>query len=347
MLDLRARDRSRLIELLAREDRELISLLGGRRREALGSAHRLGELSSDCARADAVCIHHRLFPRRLRAPSAPRLLYTEGDGRLLGEGEQRPVVALLGTRRPSDYGVEMAHALSYALTCSGVLVVTLHGDGIPRGIPRAARAGAEQAGHGAVLLSGNGLEATWTVDARRPAARSRAGSCLAGELPPGCRGRRWGGLAAERTVVQLSDLVLVVEGESAHELFAVELAAASGTRIAAVPGRVTAALARGPLELLAGGAALVRCAEDVLELLERPASRTTPPAGDGALPLRLARVLHRVGSGQETPEQLLSGADRAQVLLALAQLELMGRVRRTPDGRYLATANGGRFVGRP
>jgi DNA processing protein len=341
VLDLRARDRSHLIELLAREDQELIGLLGGRRREALGRAHRRGQLTSDCAQATAVCIHHRLFPRRLRAPSAPRLLYTDGDDVLLLEGEHGPAVALLGTRRPSDYGVEMAQALSYALTCSGVLVVTLHGDGIAR----AARAGAEQARRGAVLLSGNGLEATRTVDARGPAARALPGSCLAGELPPGCRGRRWGRLAAERTVVQLSDLVLVVEAESAHELLGVELAGATGVRIAAVPGRATAALARGPLELLAAGAALVRSADDVLELLGRPESCTTQAAGGGGLPVRLARVLDRVGSGQETPEQLLSGADREQVLLALAQLELMGRVRRTPDGRYLATAGGGRFAG--
>ncbi len=331
MLDLRARDRSQLIELLGRADEELIELLGGRRREELRRAHREGRLTNEGTRASAVCVHHRAYPGRLRASSAPRLLYTGGSAGLLEDSDNRPTVALLGTSRPSDYGVEIARSLARALAGAGVLVVVPDQDGIAR----AARTGAEQGGCGVLLLTGDGLHPTQTAGA--VATRGRPSGCLAGELPPGVRGRRWGRLAAERTVVHLSDVVLVVESDSPREPFAVELAHASGVRIAAVPGRATAALARGPLELLATGAALIRSAEDVMELLGRPRTRTTQAAGDGELPAALARVLHLVGSGQETPEQLLSGSDHGRILLALAQLELMGRVRRTPDGRYLAT----------
>ena len=163
--------------------------------------------------------------------------------------------------------------------------------------------------------------------------------CLAAELPPGIRGRRWGRLAAERTVADLSDLVLVVESESAHELFAVELARARRVRIAAVPGRATSPLSRGPLELLAGGAALVRCAEDVMALLGLADGPHPPMTGGGGLPARLARLLDRVGSGQETLDQLLTDGTRPDaVLVALAELELMGLIRRTRDGRYVASA---------
>lgn len=334
VLDLRARDRSQLIGLLAREDLELIGLLGGRRRQELGRAHRQGRLTAGCGRTSAVCVHDRLYPRRLRAPAAPRLLYTEGDGRLLWESDQRPAVALLGTTRPSDYGAEMARSLANALACGGVLVVVRN----QAGIARAAQKGAEQAGCGAVVLSADGLRPPGAADARTLPPPQRSRSCLAGELPPGCGGRRWGALAAERTVVHLSDLVVVVESESVQELFAVELARASGVRVAAVPGRATAPLARGPLELLAGGAPLVRCAEDVIALLGLPA-RLAPRASSGAgLPLRLARLLDRIGSGQETPEQLLAGSHRERTLVELAELELMGRVHRTRDGRYLTRA---------
>ena len=334
MLDLRARDRSQLVELLAREDRELIGLLGGRRREELARAHSRGRLTSGCAQASAVCVHDRLYPRRLRAPGAPRLLYTEGDGGLLWESDRRPAVALIGTTHPSDYGVEMARSLANALACNGVLVVVAH----QGGIARAAREGAEQAGAGAVLLSSDGLEPPGAVDARAFAAPQRLRSCLTGELPPGCSGRRWGRLAAERTVVHLSDLVVVVESESAHELFAIELARASGVRIGAVPGRATATLARGPLELLAGGEALVRSAQDVITLLGIPRQPLSPDSDDTRLPAGLLRLLERIGSGQETPEQLLAGAHRGRVMVELAELELMGRIRRTRDGRYLTTA---------
>ena len=335
MLDLRARDRSQLIELLGREEDELIASLGGRRREELRRAHRDGTLTNAGARASAVCVHHRSFPRRLRAPGAPRLLYTDGDAGLLRETDNRPTVALLGTSRPSDYGVEMARSLASDLARNGVLIVAPHSDGLAW----AARAGVEQAGSGAVLISGDGLNLSRTPDAGATAAPVLRRGCVAAELPPGIRGRRWARLAAERTVAHLGDLVVVVESESAHELFAVELARAIGVRIAAVPGRATSPLARGPLELLAGGAALVCCSEDVTTLLGLPDGPHPPMTGGTGLPARLARLLDRVGSGEETLDQLLTDGTRPDaVLVALAELELVGLIRRTRNGRYVAAA---------
>ena len=334
MLDLRARDRSRLIGLLAREDLELIELLGGRRREQLRRAHHDGRLTSAGGRASAICVHDRSYPRRLRVPSAPRLLYTEGDGGLLPGSDERPTVALLGTSRPSDYGLEMARSLASTLAGSGVLVVLPHREGIAR----AARQGAERAGRGAIVLSGDGLHPTRTADRVTLAAPTSSRDCLAAELPPGARGRRWGRLAAERTVVHLSDVVLVVESESARQLLAVELARESGSRLAAVPGRATSPLSRGPLELLMEGAALVRSAQDVLALLGLP-DVPRPQVPDGAgLPAHLTRVLDRVGSGQETLDQLLDGTRTADILVGIAELELMGLLRRTREGLYVVSA---------
>ncbi len=333
MLDLRARDRWKLVELLTREDLELIELLGGRRKQELRRAHERGALTAGRTDAPALCLHDPGFPRRLRTPGSPRLLYTDGDATLLSGDDDQPAVAVLGTSRPSDYGVEMAYSLAHALASTGVVVVTLAADGIAA----AARAGAERAGRGPLLFSGHGLAGGAAATAPRPGGHARAGSCVAGELPPGSSGRRWGRLAAERTVAALSGLVLVVEAERIEELFAVELARATKGRIGAVPGRATARLARGPLELLRAGASLVRSADDVLELFGRPAA-PSPPSGLERLPRRLSRVLDRVGSGLETPEQLLSRGDRGETLLALAELELIGCVRRTRDGRYVASA---------
>ena len=337
MLDLRCRDRSRLVELLACEDLELIERLGGRRRDELRRAHEPARLVPDRARAPAICVHERAFPRRLRSPDSPRLLYTDGDPTLLGTGTDRPAVAVLGTTRPSAYGAEMARSLAHGLARGGITVVTLLTDGIAR----SARAGVQRAGAGAVVLSASGLEPNRTGAPRGTPQRTHTRGCRAAELPPGCHGRRWGRLAAERIAVRLSDVVLVVETEPGEEPFSVELARTAGGPVAAVPNRATAPLAQGPLRLLRDGATLVRCAEDVLELLGRPSAR--PPAGEARgrpLPRHLTRMLERVASGEETPEQLLSGADRSETLLALAQLELIGRVRRTGDGRYIATADG-------
>ena len=338
MLDLRCRDRPRLLELLACEDLELIERLGGRRRDELRRTHEAGRLVPDRARAPAICVHERGFPRRLRSPDSPRLLYTDGDPSLLRTGTDHPAVAVLGTTRPSAYGAETARSLAHGLSREGVTVVTLLTDGIAR----SARRGVELAGAGAVVLGASGLEPDGTGAPRGAARRTRTGGCHVAELPPGCPGRRWGRLAAERTALGLSDVVVVVETEPGEEPFCVELARGAGSPVAAVPNRATAPLARGPLQLLREGATLVRGAEDVLELLGRPSAR--PPTGEARgrpMPARLTRVLERVASGEETPEQLLSGADRSETLVALAQLELIGRLRRAGDGRYIATADGG------
>ncbi|HTY96745.1 MAG TPA: DNA-processing protein DprA [Solirubrobacteraceae bacterium] len=334
LLDLRCRDRSRLVELLACEDLELIDRLGGRRRDELSRTHSRGLPSPERSPPPAICVHDRHFPRRLRAADGPRLLYTSGDGGLLRTGGERPAVALLGTTRPSPHGAELSASLADGLARSGVVVVTLMTDGIPRWV----RSGVERSGAGAVALTADGLEPEPFPALRGGAPRKRPSSCRAAELPPGCHGRRWGRLAAERTAAALSDLVLVLETEPGRELFGVERARASGVRVAAVPGRPTEPLAQGPLQLLREGASLVRCAEDVLELLGR---RPLQPPTDGVrgrrMPALLTGVLDRVAGGEETPEQLLTGADRDRMLLGLAQLELLGRVRRTHDGRYVAT----------
>ena len=338
MLDLRCRDRSRLLELLACEDLELIERLGGRRKDELRRTHGAGRLFADHARAPAVCVHDGGFPRRLRCADGPRLLYTDGHSDLLLTGTDRPAVAVLGATRPSAHGAETARSLAHGLAREGVTVLTLLTDGIAR----SARQGLEPAGAGGVVLSAGGLEPERAGAPRAAAQRTRSGCCHAAELPPGCPGRRWGRLAAERTALRLSDVVLVVETEPGEELFCVELARAAGSPVGAVPNRATAPLARGPLQLLREGATLVRGAEDVLELLGRPSARApTGQARGRPMPARLARVLERVASGEETPEQLLSGADRSETLVALAQLELVGWLRRAGDGRYIATADGG------
>jgi DNA processing protein len=338
VLDLRARDRWKLLELLAREDLELIELIGGRRKQELRDDYGRGALGQGTRGpglidARALCLHDPDFPRRLGAPGSPRLLYTDGDETLLRGADDQPCVAVVGTTRPSDYGVEMAHSLAYGLSHSGVVVVTVAADGIAA----AARAGSERGGGGSVVLCGDGLGRGRAPRSLPSGRHGRASFCVAGELPPGSSGRRWGRLAAERTVVALSGLVLVVEAEHADEPFAIDLARATEGRLAAVPGRATAPPARGPLELLRAGASLVRSAEDVLELLGLPGA-TASHTGIESLPGRLSRVLDRVGSGLETPEQLLSSGQRDQTLLALAELELIGHVRRTRDGRYIATA---------
>jgi DNA processing protein len=167
--------------------------------------------------------------------------------------------------------------------------------------------------------------------------------CAVSELPSGCSGRRWGAIAAERVLVELCAVLVLVEASDAPgDLGGAAMARAGGRIVAAVPGRVTSPLSAGPHSLLRAGAELVCGAGDVLELLHR-VPRADLPAAPGArgsgLEARLRSVLERVAGGCETADELCRGArDPGEVLLALSELELMGLLLRGDGGRYLPRA---------
>jgi DNA processing protein len=338
-LDYRAGDRPRLRELLALEDEALLQALAGRRREQLSADHRAFDPSTVAAPAgvEAVCRHCGDYPSVLRDDrvSPPLLNVSGGRGRLT-ELTEGPAVAIVGSRRASDYGIEMARNLGRGLAASGVTVTAVLTDGIAA----AALRGAIDARGATIVLLGDGLGISPAARRRVLYRRALAAGCAVSELPHDCRGRRWGAVAAERTVARLARLVVVVEArEQPEDLGIAQDAQALGCRVGAVPGRVTSPLSTGTHGLLAQGASLVRGPQDALDLLDPPqadrearAAQAAGLAGEGLEP-RLARILD---IGRDTPDQLAGAeSDSADVLLALSELELLGLLVRGDGGRYV------------
>jgi DNA processing protein len=340
-LDYCARDRGRLSELLALTDKELLQAVAGRRREELRAryaAFDADEMHHEPA-VQALCRHHRGYPRALRTAGAPHLLHVTGGVGRLGELTAAPVVAIVGSRRASDYGIEAARSLGRGLAASGVTVTGALVDGIAL----AAHAGALEATGRVVAVMGGGLDVPCPARIRPLRQRITGCGCVVSELPCDCHGRRWGQLASERIVVGLAALTIVVEAhDTPEDLAAARTAQALGRTVAAVPGRVSSPLSQGAHTLLMGGANLVRGPADALELLYRIGVSSPAPAPGGgstphsALEPRLEQMLERVASGADTPDRLTSGgADAYEVLLALSELELMGLLRRGDSGRYV------------
>jgi DNA processing protein len=350
VLDCCARDRNRLLEVLALDDDRLLAALGGSRVQELRERHARFPQRGRCnarerrraAGVDAICRHSDGYPPGLAGAGAPHMLEVAGGRERLEALMRAPVVAIVGAKAPSDYGVEVARGLARGLTAAGVSVVACLRDGVGA----AAHAGALEARGGVAVVAG-GLDVG--VPARRRAlyARIEAGGCAISELPLGCRGRRWGALASERIAADLASVTVVVEAaNSAEDLFAARIARAHGRALAAVPGRISSPLSRGPHALLADGARLVRGAEDVLELLAvpRPADTDEPAhpeghtvaAGAPRLDPGLHATLERVRAGADTPEKLArTGGDPWQLLGELSELELMGLLARGDGGRYV------------
>jgi DNA processing protein len=338
-LDFRARDGTRLLELLSLDDDSLLRALAGRRRTELQERHggfRAEEATRDRG-AESVCRHDPRFPRGLSGPTAPHMLHVAGGAGRLSQLAAAPVVAIVGCRRASDYGMEVAKDLARGLSASGVTVAGTMADGIAV----AAHAGALETGAGSLAVMGGGLGVSPPARRRSLFHRVTRHGCAVSELPCDVDGRRWAPRASERIVAGLARLTVVVEATNAErELATARLARGFGRFVAAIPGRVTSMQSSGTNALLMEGAALVRGAQDVLDLLYLDAGQARPAKTSGAswqeLPSRLRRTLAMVGSGCDTPEKLSrEGAHPDDVLLSLSELELMGALARGDGGRYV------------
>jgi DNA processing protein len=343
-LENRASNRARLLELLELEDMELIERVGGERRRELRVRYarfdpRKIHWSTD---VEALCWHHHDYPRALAGKSAPQMLYVAGPAQRLERLSAQPTVAIVGSRRATDYGMEMARSLARGLAASGVTVAASLSDGIAI----AAHAGALEVDGKTLMVMEGGVDVPCAARRRELFERVRQRGCIVAELPCGFGARRnsWCYTARERVVVGIAELTIVVEAdESPIEMLGARIAKTLERRVGAVPGRVTSPVSRGTHALLRDGATLIRGPRDVLELLSRGSVlrrvNDAQQGIDGTVPElepRLLATLEQVGAGCDTPAKLTAGsADAGEVLLALSELEVMGLLGRGDGGRYV------------
>ncbi len=335
----RARQRGRhLPELLALSEEDLLAGLAGARRGALERELERFDAAAErqrVARAGltAVCRHAAGYPARVgHAGDAPAVLHVAGDAGLL---HRTPAIAVVGTRRATPYGLDVARGLARALAVAGVPVVS----GMALGIDAAAHTGALAAPGPTVAVLACGADAAYPASKRALRARIVSAGCVVSEMPPGFAPQRWSFPARNRLIAALAELTVVVEGaERSGSLITADLAAQLGRAVGAVPGPVTSSRSAGANALLRDGAHVVRDAQDVLDLLAHQGWRPppAPPASTPEVPDDLRAVLRALDRGPRAPASLAErgpgGLEAATA--ALARLELLGLARRLTDGRY-------------
>jgi DNA processing protein len=343
-----ARHEKRVLrEILAMPGERLIAALGGRARDELDAEYERVDAATlrgaaAAASLAAVCRHDERYPARLAdLDDAPAVLFVaaardalERLGRLAGGPlEEGPIaVAIVGTRRASAEGNEVARGLGRGLGAAGVGVVS----GMALGVDSAAHAGALDAGAPTVAVLAGGADVPYPASKRALYRRIVEQGCVVSEMPPGFTPFKWCFPARNRTIAALGHMTVVVEAaERSGSLITAEVAADLGRDIGAVPGPVTSWRAKGTNALLRDGATLVRDARDVLDAVigVDEGAALDPAAG---LEPRLASLLRAVGDGRDTLAALAGAPDQAQSTLgALTELELLGHLRRVPGGRYV------------
>ena len=331
---------SRSPELLRLSNEDLVAaaapkvagqLLG--RIEALDERHLVAELAA--AQCWSCCRHDDLYPAGLRdAPDAPWALIGRGDPGLLDGLEPFGAVTIVGARRATSYGREIARELGRELAAAGLVVVS----GLAFGIDACSHRGALDGGRTIAVL-GCGPDTAYPAAHRSLWRQISERDLVISEFPPGAAPWRWTFPARNRIMAALAGMTVVVEAAArSGSLITADLAADLGRDLGAVPGPVTSRASAGPNGLLAGGACLVRDAQDVLDAMLGAGVRRIDRSGP-ALEDSLLAVLAAVEAGESSPDGVAAtlGLSGSEAAVALSRLELLGYLACSQMGVYSRT----------
>lgn len=282
------------------------------------------------AEVTAVCRHTSGYPVALTdLADAPAALFLRGRPQVLTRLAAEPAAALVGTRRPSPYGAEVAYALGRGLGAAGVVVVS----GLALGIDAVAHRGCLDAGGTPLAVLAGGPDVPYPRRHLSLYRRVCESGLVVSELPPGATAFRWSFPARNRIMAALAELTVVVEAaQPSGSLITADFARDLGRTVAAVPGRVTWRMAGGVNSLLRDGAVPITSAQDVLDELFGVGARIASSGGGAAAAPSdetLRAVLEQVEAGGDVAG--VAAATRLsvpEVRAALGRLEAGGWIVR-------------------
>lgn len=228
-----------------------------------------------CTWADAQ------YPRRLKhIPDPPVVLYYKGN---LPQMDDIPVISVVGTRKSSMYGNNMAQRIGYQIVKCGALLVS----GAADGIDGMAMQGGLLAGGTVVGVLGTGVDKVYPACNRQLFADTQRHGCLISEFPPGTPGYRGNFPRRNRIISGLANGTVVVEApEKSGSLITARQALEQGRDVFVVPGNVDMPGFQGSHALLREGAMPVRDGWDVVSEYASLYPGKIRPAVDGAEEIR-------------------------------------------------------------
>ena len=277
-----------------------------------------------------------LYPEPLRAISSPPpVLYICGDG--IGMLSREPKISIVGSRKCTHYGRNVARKLAEELATMNFVVVS----GLAAGIDSAAHEGAALAG-GTIGVLGNGVDVVYPSYNAKVYELVKEHGCVVSEFPPGTPPMKHHFPMRNRIISGLSLGVIVVEaGEKSGSLITARMAREQGREVFAVPGPVTSETSRGTNALIKNGAKLVQNVWDVIEEFPWLKLDSNRVGGNKRNEIELSegeqRVLERIRLGDDTLDMLLTttGMKMEEILTYLTFLEMKGLVKEA-GGRYVA-----------
>jgi len=327
-------------------------------------------IASGCTFEDAAAQHEKMaecgaalvtmgdprYPKPLRDIfDPPIVLFARGRLDLLNSY----MLGVVGTRRPTPYGLAVAERLSADLSHAGLTIVS----GMARGIDTAAHRGTLSVGGDTMAVLGCGVDVVYPSENRKLAGEMAIKGLIVSEFPMGATAFPQNFPIRNRIISGMSLGVLVVEGaQYSGSAITAKLAMDQGREVFAVPGNITSKLSWGPNLLIKQGARLVQDWNDVVSeipaesrrhLIDKARQRILAEGGASPTPAS-ASVLDDPGSqlGQiarkalealqvDTPIHLddllekLADISASELIAALFELEMMGLARQLPGKNFV------------
>lgn len=239
--------------------------------------------------------------------------------------ERRPAVAIVGTRKPTTYGKEVAYRLSYELARQGVVIIS----GLALGIDGIAHQAALDAGGTTIAVLPTGLDAIYPFTHRGLAEKIIAhGGALLTEYAAGSQAYKSNFIARNRIVSALSDGLLIIEAaERSGTLSTAGFALEQGKPVMAVPGNITSPMSAGCNNLIKKGARLVTTSDDVLEEIGLAAN--SPAQLPLAYSAEEQQLMQLLAAGMRDGDELQTHSGLAPAVFSqtLTMLEIEGKIR--------------------
>jgi DNA processing protein len=253
--DLYKAPRSELMKLPGLATREIDSLCDK-------SLEKVESITEACLRLGCRIIpfDDAGFPQRLRTIYAPPcVLYVLGE---LADVDDTVLIAIVGTRQITEYGMEAATKLAIGLASHGAVVVS----GLALGVDTAAHRGALKGGGKTIAVIGCGLDINYPASNNELRRLIIAHGAIVSEYPPGTQPMSFTFPVRNRIIAGLSLGTVVVEaGSRSGALITAGLAVEMGRDVYAVPGSIFSPMSEGTNKLLRDGAKPVLGVADILE----------------------------------------------------------------------------------
>jgi len=270
----------------------------------------------------------------------PLILYARGYPEILGKS----CIAIVGTRRPTIYGLQMAQGIAADLGSRGLCIIS----GLARGIDGAAHRGCLEGNGITIAILGCGIDVVYPREHRQLTQKILQKGLLLSEFPPGTspapqnfpiRNRIISGLALGTVIIEAS--------EYSGSLITARLAMEQNREVFALPGNITSPQSFGPNFLIKQGAKLVQTWRDVVEELPSELRQELLIKEDAQTPgkpelellseeeARLLQLLKEDEVTQFDKVYRASGLSISHLSDLLLKLEMSGRIRQLPGNLYV------------